>query len=216
MGQHVSHSKGAITTRAVLDMCNSLTRNEVLEIAFKLIKDNGASNTAMLWSSMNVNTNQIPQAMPMNHLVESKPSFRCGCWMCHEGTVTEFEVGTGVQEVIAYLDYVLDEFTCYFYQTRLLCGGESTLTSERECISSSPSSPSSDDDCTPLSVVCNSIDSPSCVDDELMPDYTMQENIRNQGSVLVPTQNMHELHTNTKIAFRRNFFPNSLVESTLS
>ncbi|KAL5110676.1 hypothetical protein TcWFU_007560 [Taenia crassiceps] len=127
MGQHVSHSKRVITTRAVLEMCNSLTRTEVLEIAFKLIKDTGAPNAAMLWSSMNVSASQIPQTMPVNHLMESKPSFPCGCWKCHERTVNEFEVGAGVQEVIAYLDHVLDEFSCYFYQTRRLCREGSTL-----------------------------------------------------------------------------------------
>ncbi|KAL5962401.1 hypothetical protein TSMEX_009855 [Taenia solium] len=216
MGQHVSHSKGAITTRAVLDMCNSLTRTEVLEIAFKLIKDTGASNAAMLWSSMNVDANRIPQAMPMSHLMEAKPSLRCGCWKCHERTVNEFEAGTGVQEVIAYLDYILDEFTCYFFQTRKLYGDESTLISERERISSSLLSLSSDDDCIPSSVACTSIDSPPCVDDELMSDYAIQENIKDQGSVLLSTRNMHELYTDTEIAFRQNFFPNSLVEPTLS
>ncbi|VDM26567.1 unnamed protein product [Hydatigera taeniaeformis] len=199
-------------------MCNSLTRTEVLEIAFKLIRNTAASNAALLWSSMNSNINHIPQAMSMNDLMKPKPSVRCGCWKCRGRTVNEVEAEKAINEVVTYLDSVLEEFVFYFHQNRKFGRNESTPRSERKYDSSLPLRLSIDDDdgdgneCAPSSVVCSSIDSPPCVDDELVSDYAVQEKIIDQGS---PTRRIHKLHIDTEITYRQNFLPNSLVASTL-
>ncbi|CDS42318.1 conserved hypothetical protein [Echinococcus multilocularis] len=161
-------------------MCNSLTRTEVLEIAFKLIKDTDTSNSMILWSFANANAIKVPKVIPMGDLVESKPPVCCDCRKCHERKINESEIETGVLEVIAYLDKVLEEFGCYFYQTQELHGDRSTLLSEREYNSPSPSNLLIEDDCTPSNVVCNSIDSPPCNDDEVMTDYAIQESSRSR------------------------------------
>lgn len=199
MGQRISGYKSSTASEPVHNMCTPSIQADALEVAARKLMKGGA-NSAGLATSPRPNTTfsmrPVVKADFRDYWEKSRQPLHCACWKCRGCKVYKSEGNIRFREAVAYLDCILEEFTICVRQNRKFSERGVAFSGRLDLHPSVlPSRAAGKDEYPPSSVGALSIQSPPCIDVELMSEWATQgAAIPTWGCVSIGERTLQELH----------------------